>query len=469
MAISANASILAMLKVYYKKEGIQNLLFRNSPLLKKMNKERVEGKEQRFAAMYSRGGAAGGDFTAAKTLASTVAQTAEFVVTPGQLFSVYSMNAKEVAASRSNAGAYMRVGGAKMFAASESFRKTLAAALYGSGYGEICAVPTGGWTLTSGTDAIVTLPEDAIMKIDVGSKLVVKATAATAETSAKNTLTVKKIDGTSVVVTPGSTANASAGDIVCIAGSMSGSAALLPVGLDGWLPVLKKRSSSASAWTTYIATSFFGVDRSVNPDRLAGAFVDATGATGDAQKKSHTVTTLIKKLRRQGSLCDMIVMNDDDFLEFAREIETSNTYFTQTSTKEKKNATIGFSDISAAFSTNYVENIIDDPYCVKGRFYVLSSDAVEFWGYTNVDKALNDGVEGNNPGKQDPMTMDADDKANDPLQLLVDDLFTISGGSDTVDGPATMVTLNLFGSFVITNPSVCGVGEFYGSTDFAAA
>ena len=103
---------------------------------------------------------------------------------------------------------------------------------------------------------------------------------------------------------------------------MSGSAALLPVGLDGWLPVLKKRSSSASAWTTYIATSFFGVDRSVNPDRLAGAFVDATGATGDAQKKSHTVTTLIKKLRRQGSLCDMIVMNDDDFLEFAREIET---------------------------------------------------------------------------------------------------------------------------------------------------
>ena len=467
MTISANASILAMLKVYYKKEGIQNLLFRNSPLLKKMNKERVEGKEQRFAAMYSRGGAAGGDFTAAKTQAATVAQTAEFVVTPGQLFSVYTMNAKEVAASRSNAGAYMRVGGAKMFAASESFRKTLAAALYGSGYGEICAVPTGGWTFTASTDATVTLPEDAVMKIDVGSKLVVKATASTAETSATNTLVVKAINGTSVTVTPTGSGDPSAGEIVCLAGSMSGSAALLPVGLDGWLPVYKKRTGAN--WPTFIGTSFFGVDRSVNPDRLAGAFVDATSATGDAQKKSHTVTTLIKKLRRQGSLCDMIVMNDDDFLEFAREIETSNTYFTATSTKEKKNATIGFSDISAAFSTNYVENIIDDPYCVKGRFYVLSSDAVEFWGYTNVDKALNDSVEGNNPGKQDPMTMDADDKANDPLQLLVDDLFTISSGSDTVDGPATMVTLNLFGSFVVTNPSVCGVGEFYGSTDFAAA
>ena len=468
MAISANASILAMLKVYYKKEGIQNLLFRNSPLLKKIKKERVEGKEQRFAAMYARGGAAGGDFTAAKAQAATVAQTAEFCVTPGQLFSVYTMNAKEVAASRSNAGAYMRIGGAKMFAASESFRKTLAAALYGSGYGEICAVPTGGWSHTAATDATVTLPEDAVMKIDVGSKLVVKATKATAETSATNTLTVKAINGTSVTVTPASTASASAGEIVCLAGSMNGSSPILPVGLDGWLPVYKKRDTTY--FPGFIDDLFFGVDRSVNPDRLAGAFYDATSAASAAtQKKSYAVTQLIKKLRRQGSLCDMIVMNDDDFLEFAQEIETTNTFFTQTATKGKKEATIGFSDISAAFSTNYVENIIDDPYAIKGRFYVLSSDAVEFWGYTNVDKALNDGVEGNNPGKQDPMTMDGDDKANDPLQLLVDDLFTISGGSDTVDGPATMVTLNLFDSFVVTNPSVCGVGEFYGSTDFAAA
>jgi hypothetical protein len=468
MAISANASILAMLKVYYKKEGISNLLFRNSPLLKKINKERVEGKEQRFAAMYSRGGAASGSFLVAKGQAASVSGSAEFCVTPGQLFSVYTMNAKEVAASKSNAGAYMRIGGAKMFAASESFRKTLAAALYGSGYGEICAVPTGGWSFTADTAATITLPEDAIMKIDVGSKLVVKATKTTAETSATNTLVVKAINGTSVTVIPSANDDPSAGEIVCLAGSMNGSAPALPVGLDGWLPVYKKRTGES--WAGFADDLFFGVDRSVSFDRLGGAFYDATSAaSADTQKKTYAVTQLIKKLRRQGSLCDMIVMNDDDFLEFAREIETSNTYFTQTSTKAKKEATVGFSDISAAFSTNYVENIIDDPYAIKGRFYVLSSDAVEFWGYTNVDKALNDGVEGNNPGKQDPMAMDADGKENDPLQLLIDDLFTVSGGEDTIDGPATMVTLNLFGSFVVTNPSVCGVGEFYGSTDFAAA
>ena len=464
MAITTENAIKSMLKTYYKKEGIQNLLFRNSPLLKKIKKETVEGKSQNFAAMYSRGGASSGSFTAAKSKASTVAKTAEFSVEPGQLFSVYTMNAKEVQAARTNAGGYMKVGAAKMFAASESFRKTLAAALYGSGYGEICAVPTGGWSFTASTPATITLPEDAVMKIDVGSDLVVKATKTTAETSATNTLTVTAINGTSVTVTPSGNGDPNAGEIVCIAGSMSGNDALLPVGLDGWLPVTKKRTGDS--WASYIATSFFGVDRSVNPDRLAGAFYDATGAS---ETKTNAVTKLLKKLRRQGSLCDMIVMNDDDFLDFSNEIQSTNTYFTSTSTKEKKKATVGFTDISAAFSTNYIENCIDDPYCNKGRFYILSSDSVEFWGYTNVDKAVNDTVEGNNPGKQDPMTMNSDDKANDPLQLLVDDLFSISAGSDTVDGPATLVGINLFGSFVITNPSTCGVGEFYGSTDFACA
>lgn len=472
MAISTDASIKAMLKVYYKKEGLQNLLFRNSPLLKKINKETVGGKSQNFAAMYSRGGAASGDFTVAKTQASTVAKTAEFAVEPGQLFSVYSMNAKEVAAAKNNAEGYMKIGGAKMFAASESFRKTLAAALYGAGYGEIAAVPTGGWTLAASTALDITLPEDAVMKIDVGSILLVKATRATAEASAKNTLTVNSINGTTVNVTPASTANAAAGDIVCLKGSMVSTSPALPVGLDGWLPVLQKRKDGVSDtnWTTYIGTNFFGVNRSVCVDRLAGAFYDATGAaTADTQKKTYAVTQLIKKLRRQGSLCDMIVMNDTDFLEFAREIETTNTYLSKIGEGNgKKKATVGISEISAAFSTNFVENCIDDPYCPAGRFYVLSSDAVAFWGYTNPDK-INDGIADNEPGKQDPMAMEGDDKSNDPMQLLVDDLFTISGGSDTSDGPATLVTLNLFGSFVVTNPSVCGVGEFYGSTDFAAA
>jgi len=449
MAISANASILAMLKVYYK-DGVENLMFRNSPVLKKIKKERVEGKTQNFSAMYGRGGAVGGDFLVAKNNAATVSKAVEFAVEPGQLFSVYTMNSKEVQASQTKRGAYMKIAGAKMFAASESFRKTLAAALYGTGYGEICL--TGdAWAFTSGTKADITLPDYAIMAIDIGSQLEVKEVLN--NNAKKVTLTVESINGNTVNVTPDTTVTVLATDYVVLAGSNDGNAPLLPVGLAGWLPTTRPVAG----------TSFFGVDRSIATDRLAGAFYDASAID---EKKSVTVQKLLQKCRRQGSQADLIIMNDSDFLEFSAEIEATNTYFTQTSTRAKREANVGFDKFSASFSTNYIENIVDDPYCPKGRFYILDTEYVALWSYTNTDK-VNDGIEGNNPGKQDPMEMDGEGKTETPYGLIIDDYLNIQPGQATSNGPAMDVTLQMFGSFVVTNPSVCGVGRFYGASGIA--
>ena len=82
MAITAEAGILGMLKTYYAKEGLVNLLYRNDPLLKDIKKERVEGKQANFSALYSRGGAVSANYTKAKELAKTTAQAKEFQVVP---------------------------------------------------------------------------------------------------------------------------------------------------------------------------------------------------------------------------------------------------------------------------------------------------------------------------------------------------------------------------------------------------
>jgi hypothetical protein len=417
--------------------------------------------------MYGRGGAVGADFLVAKNNAATVSKAVEFQVEPGQLFSVYTMNAKEVQASQTKRGGYMKIAGAKMFAASESFRKTLAAALYGSGYGEIATYgavddtknPT---SLKVGTEAVITLPTYAIMAIDIYSKLVVKATIN--NDTVKAYLTVNAIDGNDVTVMPTGTAGASytvaANDIICLDGSFELddtvnhiAAPLLPVGLGGWLPT--KRNN--------LGVAFMGVPRSIVPDRLAGAFYDGSAVN---EKKSAAIQKLIQKCRRQGSQADLIVMNDEDFLEFAAEIETTNTYFTQTSTKESKKASVGFKEFSASFSTNFIENIVDDPYCPKGRFYVLDTEYVALWSYTNTDK-IDDGVAGNNPGKQDPMEMDGEGKTNTPYGLIIDDYLNVQSGEATSNGPAMNITLQMFGSFVVTNPSCCGVGKFYGASGIA--
>ena len=354
-----------------------------------------------------------------------------------------------------------------MFAASESFRKTLAAALYGSGYGEIAAYEAASGTknptsLAVGTEAVITLPTYAIMAIDIGSKIVIKATVN--NDTVKAYLTVNAIDGNDVTVMPTGTAGASytvaAGDIICIDGSFELddttqhiAAPLLPVGLGGWLPT--KRNN--------LGVAFMGVPRSIVPDRLAGAFYDGSAVN---EKKSAAIQKLIQKCRRQGSQADLIIMNDEDFLEFATEIETTNTYFTQTSTKESKKASVGFEKFSASFSTNFIENIVDDPYCPKGRFYVLDTEYVALWSYTNTDK-IDDGVAGNNPGKQDPMEMDGEGKTDTPYGLIIDDYLNVQSGEATSNGPAMNITLQMFGSFVVTNPSCCGVGLFYGASGIA--
>ena len=456
MAISTNDNIKALLKVYYK-DGVENLMFRNSPLLKKLQKNRIEGKTYNFSAMYGRGGAVAGDFTKARNLAASVSKNVEFAVEPGQVFSVYTMNAKEVQASVTKRGAYMKVAGAKMFAASEGFRKTLAASLYGRGYGELCFAPASV-SLTQDTAADITLPMDAIMKIDVGSELVIKTSVAGDSTSIKATLSVNAITGTKVNVTPSATYETAATDVICLAGSIDASGApLLPVGLGGWLPAVGSRSGLA--WQTYINAKFFNVERKAAPDRLAGAFYAESSSTA---KKTDAVEALLMQVRRQGSLADMIVMNDEDWLAMSAEIATSNTYFTQTSTKEAKKAAIGFDSFAASFSTNYVENIIDDPYCPKGEFFILDSTAVEFDTLTNTDK-VDDGVAGNNPGKPDPMSDENNGHEADPYKLIIDDYINVQAGEADVNGPCSEVTLMLFGTFAVTNPSNCGHGLFYGA------
>ena len=456
MAISTNDNIKTLLKVYYK-DGVENLMFRNSPLLKKLQKNRIEGKTYNFSAMYGRGGAVAGDFTKARNLAASVSKNVEFAVEPGQLFSVYTMNAKEVQASVTKRGAYMKVAGAKMFAASEGFRKTLAASLYGRGFGELCFAPDSV-SFTQDTAADITLPMDAIMKIDVGSELVIKTSVAGDSTTIKATLTVNAITGTKVNVTPSATYETAPTDVICLAGSMDASGApLLPVGLGGWLPAVGSRTGIN--WQTYINSKFFNVERKAAPDRLAGAFYAEASSTA---KKTDAVEALLMQVRRQGSLADMIVMNDEDWLAMSAEIATSNTYFTQTSTKEKKQAAIGFDSFAASFSTNYVENIIDDPYCPKGEFFILDSTAVEFDTLTNTDK-VDDGVAGNNPGKPDPMSDENNGHEADPYKLIIDDYINVQAGEADVNGPCSEVTLMLFGTFAVTNPSNCGHCLFYGA------
>lgn len=463
MAITEQ-NILANLKTYYK-DGVENLLWRNSPVLKKIGKTKVEGKEYRFSAIYGAGGAVSSKATLAAAKAANNAKNAEFICTYGQRFSIFTYNAQEILASKTKKGAYMKSTGRKAFAAAEALRKVLASDFYGRGYGEMGVLDaTAAATIAAASsgDVVITVSKDLATKLAVDMDVVLKTSVSSG--TENGVFTVKAKNGTSITLTVVTAyASAAAGNVVCLRGSMDGSGNRnAPVGLDGWLPIVEARDNAGSVWPSFIATPFMGVNRSVDVQALAGQFVYNTNNT----TKKADIEELMQNLRDAGSEADLIAMNPQDWRALADEIQSTNTYFTQTSTRAKRSANIGLDKLSASFSTNFIDLIYDDPYCPMGKFYILETEDVQFFAMTNGEAILDDKVAGNNPGTQNPEEFNNKGNEDDPYKLLIDDFISIAPGSQTDDGDATRVTYNVFGTYVLLNQAHSGVGIFH---DYTAA
>ena len=441
-----DSSILAMLKTYYAKAGLGNLLYRNDPLLKMLgNKaERIEGKVQPFSALYSRGGAVSADATVATELASTTAQAKEFNVTPGQLFSSCVYTNKEVLASRTKAGAYVPVATAKMFAALESFRKTLAIALYGTGHGDLFTLSGDFAAMSIGTDVTQTWPTNAIYGVDPGSVVVYKTNLNDPDSSAVAAGTVKSVNpaaGT-VVITPTVSGTPQTGAVVCLKGCTDDEGnPLLPVGLAGWLNGNVQSNDN-----------FFGVNRSVAPERLAG--VNYVAQSGES--KYLSIEKALLNVQAYGSQADVIVLNPADALALQQEVE-SKTYFTKVDGGKKAKAEIGYDGMGISIIGSFLDRVITSPYCPKGKAYILDTETVKLWVYSNADKI--DDKQGDFDTVKD-VSETGEDVSQRPYQLLVDDLFTLNPSAITKDGAGTLVLVNFLGEFVVTEPCKNAVVNF---------
>ena len=444
MAI-ANSGILEMIKVYYAKAGVANLLYRNDDLLKKLGNSasRIEGKSANFSALYSRGGAVSADATVAVSLANVTAQAKEFAVTPGQLFSACVYNNKEVLASKSMAGAYVPIATAKMFAALESFRKTLAVALYGSGHGELFTLGDDFTAMVVGTDIEQTWPTSAIFGVDIGSEVVYKATVDALDSAAVAAGKVVAVDPTAgkVTIRPSIAGTPLTGHVVCIKGCTdSDGKPMLPVGLGGWLP---NKDIPAS-------DNFFGVNRSAARERLAGVRYAPTAT----EPKYLSIEKALLAVQSYGSNADMIVMNTSDVLELQQEVEGKTQFLKAPGQKGKLN--VGVDGIGIGIIGTFLDKIISSPYCPKGTAYVLDSETVKLWTYSNADKVDDKAAE----FKAIKEVEGGENVSDKPYQMLVDDIFTLNPSSITSDGAGTLVLVNFYGEFVVTDPSKNAVIQF---------
>ncbi len=444
--VTASAALLGIYKRWYTEKPFANLLFRNSPVLKKIQKNRIGGRTYNIGMLYGRGGAVSGSYTIAVANAASSSANAEMAITPGNIFAVFLVTQKEMLASQDKKGAYIKAMVNKMFAATEALRKTFAACLYGYGAGDVGALPA----LVAIGATSMTLNYDTIMKIDVGTQFyVVNGTTPLAAFYDATVRTVTAIDGTTVTYDNATGAVAwAAGSLIEIVGGRDATPTYsMPNGLASWIPYLANRTGAT--WTTYIGTAFFGVTRSVATNALAGWFYQRT----PGQAKVDALVQGIKLARRGGAQVDMIVVNDDDYADILEELNQQTTLFQSINQAGAKNATNevvrGIAKMAFMFSTSYAKIVYDDPYCPKGVAWILDSEVWEFAGLNNVETPTNDGITENEPGTA---TVESGKEPTTNFSLLIDDYINVVPDSTSAEGPAAQVSLSVYGNFVCHEP-----------------
>lgn len=453
--VTADTYLAGIYKTWYTDKRFPNLLFRNSPSLRKIQKNRIGGAEYGVSMLYGRGGAVSGDFTVAVANAASSSKNAEMKVKPGNVFSVFNVTQKEILAAQDKRGAYIKALINKMFAATEGARKVMAACWFGHGYGEIGVLPSD----VAGAATTATLNPDTLVKLDIGTQFMV-ANSTNLPNAAyydANVRTVSAINGNVITWTGGgATAGGwAAGSILEIYGGRDATPAPnMPTGLGGWLPSVQNRSGSD--WNTYIGTAFFGVTRSASVNALCGWFYQKTAG----ERLSDALIQGIKLARRGGGVPNMIIVNDEDYMTIMGELQAYLQYSQQINTAGAKNAknevAHGISQMRFAFSTSWLEILYDDPYCPKGTAYILDTDVVEFAALSNVEQ-LNDGIPENEPGTP---TVESQAEPDTAFKLIIDDYLNIVPNSSSAEGPAAQVSLSFYGSFVVHEPAHCAIVKF---------
>lgn len=448
LGVTQDTSAIAALKEFYGVQDIETLVFRNSPTLGRIKKVRVGGKYVPLPMATYGSGAVTSDYTQVTNQAANSNLTLTMQVTPGRLFSSFVLDPEEFLASQGDRAAFISILALKAMLALDDLKKTLASCLFHSGFldlGTVAAVDT--------SRLYVDVNPDVAMAISPQSQLLFAASTSSAYRD-PNAVVVQSVATqpsglVRITFTSAYVAGVAVADTIFIKGGRDlNLAPNAPVGLAQWLPTVGGRTGTT--WTTYIATNFFGVNRSVAPDRLAGQFVQRNSGAGE----SYTAALLraIKLVRRGGGLPDTIVVNDDDFATIVNDALANRTFYQDVNGANKggKNAvTQGITQFQMNFSTSWINTVLDDPYCPKGTAYVLDSETLRLFGISNVTPVTDDLPASNEPGAPKAA---GSPEPNTMFQFLTDDMYTTTPIA-LQSGPGIRYDYQLYGAFAVTAPA----------------
>jgi len=339
------------LKTRYSDEVVQFMAYKDNPFFAMVRKDtKFGGKNFVFAMQYSGGGAGrSATFSTAQTNAA-YGLGKDFTLTRKKDFAVARIDAETVLASEGDNDALLTAVEDEQNKALYRLIRSIAIGMYGNGSGKLGTVNAPG----ASTTLTLENSED-ITNFEVGMRLVFAADEASALRDSGEVLTVQGVDldaGTLTVSANVTTiASITDGDCIFAEGDYDSASDRMKIaGLAGWLPATAPTSGD----------SWFGVDRSADPVRLAGHRVSGTGKAID-----EALYDLAARIGRDGGRPDTALISFDNYANLVMLLGSKVVYQTH------QIANIGFESIRLVAPKGPID-VFPDQNCPSDVGYVLT-------------------------------------------------------------------------------------------------
>lgn len=355
----------ALLKETYTKDVVNEILYERFALYKLLPKASdFKGLDQiRVPMIISMGGASASDFARAQINAKANSTgSKQFKVDRVTTNALSYLSDLEYRASLGSDAAFIEGSKLAVQACIYNLGSDLATALYGNGYGNRGQIKAA--SAVNSTTLTLSRVADSY-NFDIGHRLQVNTNfgdAAKAYGSSGNPLIVTGVDRDAGTLTFGFNVNdatngvptIAASDYIYLDGDVATGSRTKVTGLDGWLPTSAPGGSD----------SFFGLNRSIDTQKLAGARIDGTQSSIIENINNATV-----KVAQIGGKPSHVVMSFDTWRDFINSQEGK----TMISDRDRKTTEIGFTAATVATPTGPA-TVVVDMKCPSDRMYVLQMD-----------------------------------------------------------------------------------------------
>jgi hypothetical protein len=355
----------AALKQHYTDDMVENLVYKDNPLLALMAKMEdfggrnlpiplIRGNPQNRSATFSV--AQGG---------TTTSKLDAFLLTRVKDYSIATIDNETLEASKGNANAFLEAATVEIDGAINALTRSLAVKLYRSGFGSVGNVNA---TVTGTT--LTLLDANDVVNFEVGDVLQFAASdGGDALRDSGDSVAVTAVNrsaGSMTVGTLSGITGLTSGDFIFKKGDRQDSGTpsrIVVAGLEAWCP------GSAPA-----STAFFGVDRTSDVTRLGGLRLDASSVPIE-----EALIGGASLVAREGGKIDHYMMSYAQFSALEKALGTKVQYV-----DVKMNAEIGFRGILVNGPRGPIK-VIPDQNCPSNRVFGLQLNT---WKLYSLGKAV---------------------------------------------------------------------------------